>query len=197
MRKSILVTIILIFLFAGVGFASSNYYEIGDQTFTFQAGVDKSLFLYFPVTEDFLTGEDTKTNLGGYGSISYSSFFTPYLSLGGELGYTFNYSLEQKLLTTVPMLARLNYYMVQTGKFDLVAGLGMGISFTRYDENLFLTPLIQISLTPSYFISDNWGFGVETAFSTSIEFYGSNSTKPNDTVITGFMPISLKMSYRH
>jgi len=197
MKKSILVTIILIFLFTGIGFASSNYYEIGDQTFTFQAGIDESLFLYFPVTNEFLTGENTKTDLGGYGSISYSSFFTPSLSLGGELGYSFNYSIEQNLLTTVPLLARLNYYMVQTGKFDLVAGLGLGISFTRYDENLFVTPQMELSITPSYFITENWGIGIETTFSSSIEFYGANSEKHDDTVITGFMPISLKMSYRH
>lgn len=197
MKKSILVTIIMIFLFTGIGFASSNYYEIGDQTFTFQAGIDKSLFLYFPVTDEFLTGENTKTDLGGYGSISYSSFFTPSLSLGGELGYSFNYSIERKLLTTVPMLAKLNYYLVQNGKFDLTAGVGLGISFTRYDENLFVTPLIQLSLTPSYFITENWGIGVEASFANSYEFYGSNSTKHDDSVITGFMPISLKMSYRH
>ena len=195
MKKSILVSIILIFLFAGIGFASSTYYEIGDQTFTFQAGIDKGLFLYFPVTGDFETGENTKTDLGGYGSISYSSFFSPSFSLGGELGYTFNYTIEEKLLTTVPMLAKLNYYMVQTGKFDLTAGVGAGISFTRYDENLFVTPLLQLSLTPSYFISENWGIGIEAAFAGSYEFYGSD--KHEDSAITGFMPISLKMSYRH
>jgi len=197
MKKSILLTILLIFIFVGSIFASTTYYETGDQSFSFKAGINVPLFINFPVQNTTVTGDDMKTKLGGYGSINYASFVTPKISIGAELGYSFNYTIASEILTTVPIMVTGNYYIVQTGKFDLVTGIGLGAAFTKYDSNLYLTPLAEATVTPSFYFTENWGVGVETGFTSSLEYYGPDNTKPDDTAITGFMPISLKMSYRH
>ena len=199
MRKTIIAILTLAVLLSGPVFARNTSYATGDQVFSFRAGVNFPAFINFfkDSTRETVSFSDTHMKLGGYASISYQGYTSTRLALGGELGYIFNYSNGMKLLTTVPMTAKLTYVPVQTGLFDLALNLNLGGAFVRYDEGKYFSPLAQLTVQPSIFVTESWGLGLEFGLTTTAEIYTLNSEKPKDSAICGVMPLTLTVSYRH
>ncbi|MBO4717216.1 MAG: hypothetical protein J5599_04900 [Spirochaetales bacterium] len=144
-----------------------------------------------------MTFSDTHLKLGGFASLSYQAYLSEYTALGGELAYVFNYSNSGLLLTTVPITAKFTYVPVQTGKFDIALSLNLGGAFIRYNEGKYFAPFASLTLTPSFFFTENWGLGVETGLMVTSEFYGKNSNKNLASAFCGLMPVTLTLSYRH
>ncbi len=199
-RKKFIIAIVVLVLLATIPvFARSTYYFTGDQVFSIRLGVDFPGFISFYNDPDRGTVSfwDTHMLLGGNASIAFQGFISERFALGGELGYVFNFTHSDLLLTTVPITAKLTYYPIQTGKFDLAASLNLGGAFLRYDEGKFFAPYAAITLTPSFYFNENWGLGIESGIMTSIEFYGSGNVKYNSNAICGLLPVTLTLSYRH
>ncbi len=198
-KKLIIALVVVLMLAAVPAFARSTYYFTGDQVFSIRAGVDFPGFISFYNDPDRGTVSfwDTHMKLGGFASIAYQGYISEYFALGGELGYVFNYSLSNKLLTTVPMTVKLTYVPIQTGHFDFAASLNLGGAFVRYDEGKFFSPFASITLTPSFFFTDNWGIGIETGIMTTWEFYTKNNDKHDASAFCGLIPVTLALSYRH
>ncbi len=198
-KKLILALVVVLMLAAVPAFARSTYYFAGDQVFSIRAGVDFPGFISFYNDSDRGTVSfwDTHMKLGGFASIAYQGYISEYFALGGELGYVFNYSLSNKLLTTVPMTVKLTYVPVQTGRFDLAASLNLGGAFVRYDDGKFFAPFASITLTPSFFFTDNWGIGIESGVMATWEFYTKSNDKHDSSAFCGLIPVTLALSYRH
>lgn len=201
MKKPIILAIVmvLILIAAAPVFARSTYYFAGDSMFSIRAGVDFPAFItFYKDAERGTVGfGDTHLKLGGLASLAYQGFISERLAIGGELGYVFNYSRSGLLLTTVPIMAKLSYLPIQTGKFDLSLGLGLGGAFIRYNEGKYFAPAASVSVNPTFYFSDNWGIGVETSLLLTLESYGSKNAKNKASALAGLMPVVLTLSYRH
>ena len=202
MRKHLLIVLLILVFAALPAFSAEYYYEKGDTAFTFGVGVDFPVFQGFVNndTKGFETGiKGTHTYIGGYGTLSYESFVTRNLAVGGEIGYAFNNSFAMKILTTIPITAKLSYYPVQTGKFDLILHANAGITVLRYDNNRFLAPHIKLSVNPVYYITDSWGIGIDAGLWANYEFYGSSASgsKSTESAFGVFAPLTLSLIYRH
>lgn len=197
--KKFTIVLLLAFLALGAVSAADLYYEKGDSAFSFNLGVDFPLFMGFTNSDKgTVTGSDgTHLKLGGYGSLSYQSFLTRNLALGAELGYAFNYSRSEKLFNTIPITAKLSWYAFQNGKWDVITHANLGIAILRYDNQRYMAPHAEITVSPVYYFSNSWGAGIKCGMWLNAEFYGSSSNKNGDNAIAGFVPLTLLLVYRH
>lgn len=198
MRKISILALLLIMVVVPV-FARDIYYAKGDSVFTFRGGVSFPGFISFYNDSErgTVTLSDTHMKLGGYAAISYQGYLTERLALGGALAYNFNYSMSKMLLTTVPITAKLSYYPIQTGKFDLSFSADMGIAFLRYDNGKFLSPYLSFTVQPTVFVSETWGIGFESGIMLTAEFYGEKNIKHVDNAFCGLLPVNVVVAYRH
>lgn len=199
MKKTILAMLALVLILSVPAFAKNTYYFAGDTVFTIKAGVDFPGFIAFcnDPTRETLTLKDTHIKMGGYASIAYQGYISERFALGGELAYVFNYSHSNLLLTTVPITARLTYVPVQTGRFDLATSLNLGGAFIRYNEGKYFAPFASLTVTPTFFINENWGLGVEAGIMVTAELYTKKSNKHDSSAFAGLLPVTLSLSYRH
>ena len=199
MKRFVLAILVVLLLCAVPVFARDSYYLTGDTLFQIRAGVNFPTFISFFRDPDMgtKTFEDTHLSLGGDASLSYQGFLNESFALGGQIEYVFNYSVAGKLLTTVPITAKLTYMPVQTGSFDFGISLNLGAAFIRYNEGKYFAPYAALTITPSFYFSDNWGLGVESGMMLTAEIYTKNNVKYNQSAFTGLLPVSLVLSYRH
>ena len=129
--------------------------------------------------------------MGGYGSLDYEVFVSPYLSMGGELGYQFNFASDGKIFSCVPILYRLTYVPVQ-GDIEVPVSLGLGFNYMSYNSNSKFTLMAHLNVGARYYFSENWGLGIQTGITYSPEWY-TDVTKNGQI---SFVPINLTVSYR-
>jgi hypothetical protein len=176
---------------------AASYYDTGSQMFSFKVGTTIPSFTYFFSSGDLLTGiGEGKTGLdaGGYGSISYQVFTSPQIAIGGEIGYGFNYSAEEELFTAVPFFAKATYFPVQ-GVVDIPISIGLGGAYIKYSDGSLMTLYTNIELGLTWYVSDNWGFGLNTGFWLIPELNYYDSLQSYDALI-GFIPVTLSVTYR-
>lgn len=199
MIKRLLAVFLVLVVITSFAFSAENYYQKGDSSFSFRVGPSFPDFAFFYNTNTTLAGgADMHLKTGGFASISYQGFISNNLSLGGELGYMFNYSIEKTILTMVPFSVKLSWIPVQTGKFDLAVSLGAGFNYLRYDEMRYFAPMVTATVSPSFFFTQNWGVGIEGGLFTIAEIYhqSSGSDKFESSNIAGFSPVSVCVTYR-
>lgn len=207
--KKTFMSIAVLALSLGMAFAASDtkttYYDLGNQVFSFKAGPGILLFTYLwggdgTQESDFYfgIGEDgTHLKVGGYGSISYQAFINPYVALGGELGYSFFYSMSDSLFTAVPIQAKATFVPIQ-GTIDLPITLGLGGVYPRYEDDSLsydgslFTLFASLDVGLTWYFTENWGVGINAGIWIIPEFY---SNKRNS--IGAFIPATLSITYRH
>ena len=197
MKKKLLIGLFLTSLLMGLTAAEGQIptYDKGSQMFTFRLGPVIPSFIYYPdppVGITSTTFSDTRLNVGGYGGIRYQGFLSPYLALGGELGYIFDYS-RSDLFTSVPFQAKLTYIPLQ-GTFEIPLSLGLGFAYNSYTTSSYLSFFAEAEAGVSYFFSESWGLTISSGLKLIPEIYFGD--KAQDTAFAGFMPVTLSISYR-
>lgn len=181
---------------------SATYYDNGSQRFTITAGPQ------LPVSvTDFSEGktyvgwglkENSETSfkpVGGFGSLTYQIFMNPYVAIGGEIGYGFNFYNDDTLLTNVPMLFKLTVVPLQ-GKFEIPLSLGIGISYMSVsDGGAYLPFFISFETGLDWYITDHWGIGLKTGLWVIPELYMQKSRFDQNALLT-VVPITLSVTYR-
>lgn len=197
MKKNALTIMVFLLSIASFLFAK-DYYETGSQLFMISAGVDLPLSTSFYNDKgEFETlvgmGEDgTHLNLGGYGSIDYEVFNTSKTSLGGEIGYQFNYAIDGNLFTQVPMMFKYSYVPLQ-GKFEIPISLGIGLSYISFREKSMMSPSVMATIGFRFFPLENWGFGIKSGIKATFELY----SKTNKIGIGTCIPVHFYATYRN
>lgn len=198
MKKKVLTLTVLLIASMAILFAA-DYYETGSQIFMISAGLDIPLSntFYDEGNKEFKTlvgiGEDgTHINIGGFGSIDYEVFTTSKFSMGGEIGYQFNYCTDGVLFTQVPMMFKVSYVPVQ-GNFEIPLSLGAGFSYMSYNEKSIMSPSLCATIGFRFFPIENWGFGIKSGIKATFELY----TNKERIGIGSFIPVHLYASYRH
>ena len=193
-----LTTILLIGCLAILSVSAAPYYDTGSQIFTITAGPT------VPLTNTSFEGENDTTigpgatgfkAVGGYGSITYQVFTNPYVALGGELGYQFNFDNGNKIFTSVPMLFKTTFFPVQ-GTFELPIGLGIGMNYISYAGMSLMSFGVTADIGFRWYFSNEWGLGVHTGLSIIPELYVTDD-KIAQNALTTFVPVTLSVSYRH
>ncbi len=195
-RKTLLITLLI--LSASTLFAAATYYDSGSQVFTITAGtnVPLSVTYYDNTEEDFVTkfgpgDENTNLTMGGYGALDYELFVNPYLAMGGELGYQFNFAADGNILSCVPILYRLTYMPIQ-GTIETPISLGLGFNYMSYNGNSKFTLMGQLNVGARYYFTSSWGVGIQSGISWSPEWYDEKEKNGHIT----FIPINLTVTYR-
>ena len=194
MRKKILVLCLLVCMTFSL-FAANKYYDNGSQRFTISAGVDFPLSITRFADNTTKTFFDTKLSLGGYGSICYQLNVSPQIALGCEIGYMFNFVIDGKLVTTVPIIAKATWLPVQ-GTIDIPISLGAGICYLSLsDGGSYLPFYVSAEIGLQYYFTENWGIGVNTGVWMIPEIYFSSAAKEKNAFAT-FLPATLMVTYR-
>ena len=177
---------------------AAPYYDTGSQIFTISAGTNVPLSATYFDTEKqenvTMVGPgngNTNISMGGFGSLDYELFVNPYFSMGGEIGYQFNFAADGNIFTCVPILYRLTYIPVQ-GTIDIPVSLGLGFNYMGFNGNSKFTVNTQLNVGARYYFNNEWGVGVMTGLSYSPELY--KNTQKNGHIT--FVPINLTVSYR-
>lgn len=182
-------------------FAADPYYDSGSQIFSITAGATVPFFYNYPGSDHEWTfwpglAEDGHTNstVGGIGAIAYQVFVNPYLAIGGELGFQFDFQAKSNIVATnVPIFFKLTTIPVQ-GKFEVPLSIGAGLLYTSYDGASKLTFGCEFEAGVRYFITDSWGVGVNVGLLFIPELYTTNSSKISTI---SYIPATITVSYRH
>ena len=196
--KRILIPLML-FLAALSGLGAASYYDTGSQIFTITAGVSTPMSYTSHGESMFWPGSgegQTHHTVGGIGALSYQIFVTPYLAIGGELGYQFNYIAGTDIYASVPINVKVSYYPVQTGRFDLPISLGIGLNYISFKDSSKLSFSAKIEFGGIYYFNDEWGLGLLVGLNFAPDVY---LTKDRGIYsgIDAFIPITVSVAYRH
>lgn len=204
MKKFLIVLLISMLLPLSVFAAKADQYKTGSMMFTFKGGTTMPAFIHFfdgsssPHQDYYLFGDGeqrTKINWGGYFSLTFEGFTTSKLSLGGELGYDFNYNINETLLSIVPIFFKTTWYPIQ-GFFDMPISLGLGMAYIRYGENQSIITLYSnIDVGFVFYFWEQWGIGIHTGLWLIPELNYNKSDWVNNGLL-GMMPITLSVTYR-
>ena len=197
--KRILLSLALISLILIPAF-SATYYDNGSQRFTITAGAELPLSLTQLSTGESSVGlniSGTKLSLGGYGAITYQMFMNDYVALGGELGYAFNFVVDDSIFTMVPMQAKASFFPVQ-GTIDIPLSIGVGAAYlsksgTQGGSHMALFASFEVGL--DYYFTDNWGLGFKSGAWLVPELF-AKQTESSKNYLATFIPLTLAVTYR-
>ena len=196
-----IITLVLLAILSCMPAFSATYYDNGSQRFTITAGVNFPISTTLFEDERTLVGhgfdfDKTKfTLLGGYGSLTYQMFVNPYFALGGEIGYGFNYYIDDALLTNVPMQFKVSFIPLQ-GTIEIPLSLGAGFSYMSVsDGGAYMPFFLSFETGLDWYITDNWGIGIKSGLWVIPELY-FDSSKSYQNALQTFIPLTLSVTYR-
>ena len=194
--KRILIPLMLLILAVST-LGAVPYYDTGSQIFTITAGVTTPL-TYTNQGQNWVgpgydSERQTNHSIGGIGALSYQEFVNPYLAIGGELGYQFDFIADDNVCTNVPITAKLTYVPVQ-GDFEVPISLGIGADYISYDSYSKITFGLTFEIGMRYFFTESWGVGINAGLLVVPELYFDDTTK---TGVMTYIPATLSVSYRH
>lgn len=195
MKKKIVLFLLVIAIVSTSAFASDKFYKKGDTMFSFTAGPSVPAFIYKWGDSTFKAGFDTNLKLGGIGGINFDGFFSEDLSAGLEIGYNFNYVIDDNIFTNVPIALVLKYYPIQNGKIDIPLSVGAGINFGMLNGDTLISLFTEAKLGFTYFINNNWGFGFDAGL-YMMPHFNYVASKQDSNGLFAYAPITLRVSYR-
>lgn len=196
MKKSLPIILALLLGATSIG-AAAPFYDKGNQLFSFKVGTTFPTFTYFFDLKELNVGlgeDKTGMLVGGYGGISYQVFNTPYTAIGGEIGYNFNFAVDNELFTAVPFYAKYTYLPLQ-GSWDIPISTGLGFAYIKYKDAQLMSLYTNIETGFTWYPGEHWGIGVTTGLWLIPEF-NYNETLKKDNALAGFIPLTVSVTYR-
>jgi hypothetical protein len=133
-----------------------EFYSRGDQTFIISMG------LIFP-TVFFSQGNIIEHNfsppLGGTGSLAYNYYLDSNISIGGEIGGMFNYTVAESTLFIIPIGFRVGYQFI-FHRFEIPLTVTAGFAPQRYLDMGYLGFFAKAGASLYYRFNPDWSFGV-------------------------------------
>jgi hypothetical protein len=97
--------------------------------------------------------------VGGTGSLAYNYFLNSHLSVGGEIGGMFLYTVGKNTLFIIPVGLRLGYQFVFR-RFEIPLTLIVGMAPQRYLNLGYLGLFAKGGVSLFYRFNPDWSFGV-------------------------------------
>ena len=199
MKSRIGIIALSLALLFSAGLGAVPYYDSGSQMFSINAGavVPLSLTNFETNKTTWGPGEDgTHMSIGGIGAISYQVFLNSAFALGGEIGYQFNFAMDNEVFSSVPILLKMTFMPVQ-GNIDVPISFGVGFNYLSYDSYSKFTFMANMEIGARYFFNDNWGLGIHSGISFIPEPYINEKDNVNKSSILTVIPATLSVTYRH
>ena len=168
-----------------------EYYTLGDQTFSINAGLFFPLFYHDPTPAGDSAIADTNLGLGGTGSIAYDAYLNNNIKLGLEVGGMFAFSPNDNAFGMVPITAR-GTYEFHFGQFSLPLYLGAGINIITYQENVNVQFLLKPGISFYWNFNSDWSFGANLVYWWSPEIIFEDHTHDR---IGNFLDFTLSAQY--
>jgi len=165
-------------------------YDLGDQIYSVSAAPLINLFIWIPTETPSVIAK--KMKVGGYISLGWEAFIDHKSSIGAELGYSFAKSLDERLYTSVPILAKFSHFLID-GEFDLPISIAVGGVYSSFEDQHYFGLMVKPEISAYWNINDEWGLGLRTAYWFIPELYfGENSSK---TSYGNFLTIQAAVKY--
>jgi len=120
--------------------------------------------------------------------LGYYRFLTAYLAVGGEVTFTSNWSIGEKLLTTIPVIGGV-LFQPMLGSFEFPIYAGVGISYHSWANNKYFPGFAAKTTAGVYYrITESWSAGASGSIIWEPEWY-SNAKYTNTSAL--FSTISI------
>ena len=171
-----------------------NQRALGEQTFAISGGVNIPLFtLLLNDNPGVAAGaRDSKLNLGGGGALAYSFYISPNIKLGLRFSANFTQDINNNWLYLVPVVVRGAYEFHPLNQLSIPVHLGLGISFTTWNTDFLVDPMLSAGFGVYFDWSADWSFGVDFSYLFIAELASKN---PESHAIVNFLEIFLSVKY--
>jgi hypothetical protein len=169
-----------------------DIYGLGDQTFSINAGPLLPLFIH-GVDRGFVSGF-SKLSLGAAGSLKWAAYLNNDLTVGLDLGGMFAFTLLNRTLVMLPVTGMVTYAF-QFYPFEAHIHAGVGVNFTKLDNDLYVGPIIKPGASIYWNFNGEWSFGLQTEYWWVPEIYFGTSPPSSQTNFANFLGITLTTLY--
>lgn len=171
--KKLLILLCSLALLTGVVYAEESDEYDSDFVYETNGSGDQyfRISLLGNIPLNFNIDGQQKLYVGGTASFAYYRFLNSWLALGGEISPTFNHTIGNNDLTTVPMLMGVTV-LPTIGKFEFPVSLAAGIAFeTCQNMTYFPGFAAKAGLGAYYRATEMWSFGLECHFTYLPQWY--------------------------
>ena len=157
--KKVLSLIFVLFVCTSFIFADEPGDEYDDGYFYETNGAGDQ-FLKIGIMPYIPLNFDNKLIIGGAGELGYYRFLNRCLAIGGEVNFSFNITLANNVLTTLPILFGVTaQYTV--GKFEFPVMIGIGMAYeTAQNSNYFPGFAMKLDVGGFFRATEAWSFGL-------------------------------------
>ena len=170
----------------------ADIYELGDQSFSINAGLILPLFILG--IDGTVTPGYEKLTLGASGSLHWGAFVNNELTVGVDLGGMFTLSKLDRTLIMVP-ISGIVTYALRFYPFEVLLHAALGVNFTKLDNDLYIGPILKPGASFFWNYSNEWSFGLQTEYWFAPEIYFGDTPPVSHSTFGNFLGITLAILY--
>jgi hypothetical protein len=162
-------------------------YSPGDQAISIQLGLFWPLFFlpFEPIAAP------ANLTLGGGGSLQWGAYVTDSITVSGELGGTFSFSRNLKMVLMLPILAKVEKIFTFY-PFELPISLAAGVNFVKYQEFWAVDLMVKPGVSLFWIYNSSWSFGINLEYWVNTQFSGMEG----QSRVGNFLNVFLSALYR-
>ncbi|MBN1685296.1 MAG: hypothetical protein JW852_01515 [Spirochaetales bacterium] len=196
MKKLTALPALLLFVFAAVNAYAQDetidIYGIGDQTFSINAGTILPLFIFG--VDGTSVGGFSKLTVGAAGSLRWTTFLNNEMTIGVDVGGMFALTKLDRVLIMLPVSGMFTY-AIRFYPFEVLLQAGLGVSFTKLDDDLYIGPVLKPGASFYWNYSGEWSFGVQADYWFVPEIYFGSKVPAEQSAFGNFLGITLTTLY--
>lgn len=173
--KRIFLIILSIFLFSTACFAEVEGDEY-DDGYVYQRNGDGDQFLRVALGAHIPLNFQKQLYVGGHAELSYYQFISQDIALGGDFNATYNISIGEKSLVTIPVSFGV-MYQPSVGNFEFPITFNIGFAYETW-QNMNYFPGLSLRLKSDVFyrITEVYSLGISGSF-TWLPQWSKDSSK--------------------
>jgi hypothetical protein len=153
---------------------TGDYFQKGDGLFNLRLGGNGAIATINPNDGTVNYFSDTNIKYGLGLTVSYLTFVTNKLALGGEVSPFFNSTLTGRMLYTVPLTFEC-VYMLGKAPYYFPVGIGAGVALSDINEYFHVDPIIKPRVGFYYQFTTALLLGIEAQYQFIPQIYYENS----------------------
>ncbi len=204
-KRTLLLSLLIVIFAAFSAYAQKeetvDLYSLGDQTFSIDAGTILPLFIL--ANDDgavdglgklTAVGGFSKLTVGAVGSLRWGVFINNEMNLGVDLGGMFAFTQLERVLVMLPVTGMYTY-AIRFYPFELLLHAGLGVNFTKLEEDLYIGPILKPGASFYWNYSGEWSFGLQAEYWFVPEIYFGTKVPAEHTAFGNFLGITLAVLY--
>jgi hypothetical protein len=169
-----------------------DIYDLGDQTFSINAGTILPLFIFG--VDGHSVGGFSKLTVGAAGSLRWGAFINNEMTIGVDLGGMFAFTITGQTLVMLPVSAMYTY-AIRFYPFEVLLQAGLGINFTKLEDDLWIGPVLKPGASFYWNYTGEWSFGLQAEYWFVPEIYFGVQAPVDNTAFGNFLGITATVLY--